>query len=80
MAVAGGGTEGGALQGSVRVLRNAGWCRSNDSPSCANTPIHHEAYRQSKQANRMLTVALAARLAERGITVNACHPGNVSSR
>ncbi len=41
---------------------------------------NHEAYRQSKQANRMLTVALARRLAERGITVNACHPGNVSSR
>jgi NAD(P)-dependent dehydrogenase (short-subunit alcohol dehydrogenase family) len=41
---------------------------------------NQEAYRQSKQANRMLTVALAARLADRGITVNACHPGNVSSR
>jgi NAD(P)-dependent dehydrogenase (short-subunit alcohol dehydrogenase family) len=39
-----------------------------------------EAYRQSKQANRMLTVALAARLASRGIRVNACHPGNVNSR
>jgi len=41
---------------------------------------NHEAYRQSKQANRMLTVALAVRLADQGITVNACHPGNVSSR
>jgi NAD(P)-dependent dehydrogenase (short-subunit alcohol dehydrogenase family) len=41
---------------------------------------NHEAYRQSKQANRMLTVALAARLASRGIRVNACHPGNVNSR
>jgi NAD(P)-dependent dehydrogenase (short-subunit alcohol dehydrogenase family) len=41
---------------------------------------NHEAYRQSKQANRMLTVALAVRLAAQGITVNACHPGNVSSR
>ncbi len=40
---------------------------------------NHLAYRQSKQANRMLTVALAERLAERGITVHACHPGDPSS-
>jgi retinol dehydrogenase 12 len=37
------------------------------------------AYRQSKQANRMLTVAFATRLASYGITVNACHPGDVNS-
>ena len=37
------------------------------------------AYRQSKQANRMLTVALAERLAAQGIAVNACHPGDVNS-
>ena len=37
------------------------------------------AYRQSKQANRMLTVAFAERLAPFGITVNACHPGDVNS-
>ena len=37
------------------------------------------AYRQSKQANRMLTAALSRRLAERDIAVNACHPGDVSS-
>jgi NAD(P)-dependent dehydrogenase (short-subunit alcohol dehydrogenase family) len=37
------------------------------------------AYRQSKQANRMLTVAHAERLAPSGITVNACHPGDVNS-
>ncbi len=37
------------------------------------------AYRQSKQANRMLTVAYARRLADRGISVNACHPGDVNS-
>ena len=37
------------------------------------------AYRQSKQANRMLTVAFAQRLREHGVTVNACHPGDVSS-
>jgi retinol dehydrogenase-12 len=37
------------------------------------------AYRQSKQANRMLTVAQAEELEGSGITVNACHPGNPSS-
>ncbi len=37
------------------------------------------AYRQSKQCNRMLTVALAERLHEKHITVNACHPGDVNS-
>jgi len=37
------------------------------------------AYRQSKQAERMLTVAFAERLRERGVVVNACHPGDVTS-
>lgn len=37
------------------------------------------AYRQSKQANRMLTVSFADLLAPFGITVNACHPGDVNS-
>lgn len=38
------------------------------------------AYRQSKQANRMLTVAWAHRLAAGQITVNCCHPGDVNSK
>ncbi|MBN1919596.1 MAG: SDR family NAD(P)-dependent oxidoreductase [Verrucomicrobia bacterium] len=38
------------------------------------------AYRQSKQANRMLTVAFAERLAADSIAVFACHPGDVNSR
>jgi NAD(P)-dependent dehydrogenase (short-subunit alcohol dehydrogenase family) len=38
------------------------------------------AYRQSKQANRMLTVWQAEQLAPRRIHVNACHPGDVSSK
>jgi NAD(P)-dependent dehydrogenase (short-subunit alcohol dehydrogenase family) len=38
------------------------------------------AYRQSKQANRMLSVAFAGRLKPHGITVNACHPGDVNSK
>jgi NAD(P)-dependent dehydrogenase (short-subunit alcohol dehydrogenase family) len=40
---------------------------------------NHTAYRQSKQANRMLTVALAESMAKRGIAVSACHPGDPSS-
>ncbi len=38
------------------------------------------AYKQSKQANRMLTVAFAELLYTDGITVNACHPGDVNSK
>ncbi len=37
-------------------------------------------YRQSKQANRMLTVAFAERLKPCGVTINACHPGDVNSQ
>lgn len=37
-------------------------------------------YRQSKQANRMLSVAFAKRFNVDGITVNSCHPGDVSSK
>lgn len=37
------------------------------------------AYRQSKQANRMLTVAFAEQLSREQVTVNACHPGDVNS-
>lgn len=40
---------------------------------------NQEAYRQSKQANRMLTVAFSERLKPLGITVNACHPAGVGS-
>ncbi len=38
-----------------------------------------QAYRQSKQANRMLTPLFADRLWASGILVNACHPGDVNS-
>lgn len=38
-----------------------------------------KAYRQSKQADRMLTVEFARRYKEYGITVNSCHPGDVNS-
>ena len=44
-------------------------------------PYHnHDAYRQSKQANRMLTPVIAELFATDGITVNSCHPGDVNSR
>jgi NAD(P)-dependent dehydrogenase (short-subunit alcohol dehydrogenase family) len=38
------------------------------------------AYRQSKQANRMLTPVFAEEFQMSGITVNACHPGDVNSK
>jgi NAD(P)-dependent dehydrogenase (short-subunit alcohol dehydrogenase family) len=38
------------------------------------------AYRQSKQADRMLAAALADRLAPIGTWVGSCHPGDVNSR
>jgi NAD(P)-dependent dehydrogenase (short-subunit alcohol dehydrogenase family) len=38
------------------------------------------AYRQSKQANRMLSAAFADRLRSFNVTVNACHPGDVNSK
>ncbi|MBM3405328.1 MAG: SDR family NAD(P)-dependent oxidoreductase [Bacteroidetes bacterium] len=38
------------------------------------------AYRQSKQANRMLTAVFAEQLKPYGISVNACHPGDVNSK
>ena len=41
---------------------------------------NNDAYRQSKQADRMLTVAFADRLLSTGITVNSCHPGDVNSK
>lgn len=37
------------------------------------------AYRQSKQADRMLSAAYARRLEPQNIRVNACHPGDVTS-
>lgn len=37
------------------------------------------AYRQSKQADRMLTAAFANRFNGAGICVNACHPGDIVS-
>ncbi len=41
---------------------------------------NNRAYRQSKQADRMLAAAFAERLKSLGISVNACHPGDVNSK
>ena len=38
------------------------------------------AYRQSKQANRMLSTYISDILAADGIKINACHPGEVNSK
>jgi NAD(P)-dependent dehydrogenase (short-subunit alcohol dehydrogenase family) len=38
------------------------------------------AYRQSKQADRMLSVAFAERFLPDEISVNSCHPGDVNSK
>jgi NAD(P)-dependent dehydrogenase (short-subunit alcohol dehydrogenase family) len=39
-----------------------------------------DAYRQSKQADRMLSAAFAERLKGTGVTVSSCHPGDVRSK
>jgi NAD(P)-dependent dehydrogenase (short-subunit alcohol dehydrogenase family) len=41
---------------------------------------NNRAYRQSKQADRMLAAAFAERLKSLSITANACHPGDVNSK
>lgn len=41
---------------------------------------NNAAYKQSKQANRVMSVLLAGEWEENNIAVNACHPGNVKSR
>lgn len=40
---------------------------------------NNTAYRQSKQADRMLSAAFADEFRFSGISVNACHPGDVNS-
>lgn len=57
----------------------AGGLDSDDLEFRQRTYHNDAVYRQSKQANRMLTVAQAERLQADGITVNACHPGDVNS-
>ncbi len=50
-------------------------------PEFRRRPYNNDsAYRQSKQANRLMSFLLADEWMESGISVNACHPGEVSSR
>jgi NAD(P)-dependent dehydrogenase (short-subunit alcohol dehydrogenase family) len=50
-------------------------------PEFKSRPYDNDvAYRQAKQANRMLSAAFSERLKSRGIAVNACHPGDVNSK
>jgi retinol dehydrogenase-13 len=57
----------------------AGGLDLSDLEFKSRTYDNDTAYRQSKQANRMLTLAFANRLEPFYITVNACHPGDVNS-
>jgi len=57
----------------------AGGLDLNDLEFIRRRYTNGAAYRQSKQANRMLVVAWAEHLKKDGITINACHPGDVSS-
>ena len=52
----------------------------NDLEFKRRTYHNGEAYRQSKQANRMLTVTFSERLKPYNVSINACHPGDVNSR
>jgi NAD(P)-dependent dehydrogenase (short-subunit alcohol dehydrogenase family) len=57
----------------------AGDLELNDLEFTRRRYDNNTAYRQSKQADRMLTVAFAERLKPLGVTANACHPGDVPS-
>lgn len=56
----------------------AGGMDINDLEFIQRSYDNDKAYRQSKQANRMLSVAFAEKLRPH-IAVNACHPGDVNS-
>ncbi|MFH1161278.1 MAG: SDR family NAD(P)-dependent oxidoreductase [bacterium] len=58
----------------------AGGLNFNDPEFKSRRYNNDEAYRQSKQADRMLSAAFAKTLKAGGITVNACHPGDVNSK
>ena len=58
----------------------AGGLNFNDLEFKTRYYDNDEAYRQSKQANRMLSAGYAVKLKSDRITVNACHPGDVVSK
>ncbi|MCF8234718.1 MAG: SDR family NAD(P)-dependent oxidoreductase [Bacteroidales bacterium] len=52
-----------------------------DDPEFKDRPYDNDtAYRAGKQADRMLSSAFAERLKDKGISVNAVHPGDVNSK
>ncbi len=67
-----------------RIVNVASYWAGNldmDDLECKRRHYNNDTiYRQSKQAERMLTVAFADRLKEFAITVNATHPGEVNSK
>ncbi len=69
---------------NARIVNVASyWAGGMDlsDPEFKRRPYNNDvSYRQAKQANRMLTVAFSERLKPEGITVNACHPGDVNSK
>jgi NAD(P)-dependent dehydrogenase (short-subunit alcohol dehydrogenase family) len=73
-----------ASAGSARIVNVAsywaGGLRVDDLEFKNRHYDNDSAYRQSKQANRMLTVSFARRYESDGIAVNACHPGDVPSK
>jgi NAD(P)-dependent dehydrogenase (short-subunit alcohol dehydrogenase family) len=57
----------------------AGGLDFNDLEFTRRSYDNDKAYRQSKQANRMLSAAFSEKLKPFNISVNACHPGDVNS-
>jgi len=70
--------------GSSRIVNVASyWAGGLDlqDPEFKNRQYDNgSAYRQSKQADRMLSTAFAEKLKPLGIAVNSCHPGEVNSK
>jgi len=58
----------------------AGGLRLDDINFNSRSFDGNEAYRNSKQAERMLTYALARRLQGSGVIVNCCHPGVINTK
>ncbi len=71
-------------QANARIVNVASyWAGGMNTvdPEFKTRPYDNDvAYRQAKQANRMLSAAFATRLKPYGITVNSCHPGDVNSK
>ncbi|MDD2658374.1 MAG: SDR family NAD(P)-dependent oxidoreductase [Methylococcales bacterium] len=57
----------------------AGGLDLNDLEFTRRSYDNGQAYRQSKQADRMLSAAFSEKLKPSDITVNACHPGDANS-